>query len=152
VPDEFLALASTVAVNLHTGLLPFYRGTDLDFWPLYNDELDLLGVSVHKCTARIDGGEIFATRRVPLERDDGRFTVFPRQLAVGAPLYAQVIEQILREPPNGTQQDPDIGREYRMAMRGFLSEIVVRARIRRGLIRRYVDHENAAVRRTDRSS
>ncbi|MEN6336948.1 MAG: formyltransferase family protein [Phycisphaerales bacterium] len=52
-------------LNLHTSLLPQYRGLMPTFWVLKNDEKET-GVSVFVVDEGIDSGEILVQRRVPI--------------------------------------------------------------------------------------
>src|SRR5580704_17973246 len=55
VGQKVLSLARTIALNMHTGISPYYRGCDCYFWPLYNRELNKLGATVHECVREVDG-------------------------------------------------------------------------------------------------
>ena len=60
VGKAVLSKAKRIALNMHTGISPYYRGCDCAFWPLYNREWDMVGATVHECTQDVDGGRIFA--------------------------------------------------------------------------------------------
>ena len=45
--------------NVHGGLLPYYRGVNTNFWPHYNKESNLVGMTLHKMSKKIDCGEVF---------------------------------------------------------------------------------------------
>jgi methionyl-tRNA formyltransferase len=138
VKERILLLARNVALNLHTGISPYYRGADCSFWPLYENELHMLGATVHKCTAQLDGGHIFATGGACLQADDDLYSVFARCLVVGTDLYIKVIKDLIAGKLEGSPQDLGLGREYRAVMRNVRADLKVRRQIRGGLIRRYV--------------
>lgn len=46
------------AINLHSSLLPAYRGTFVEFWQVHDDALDTAGVTVHRVDAGVDTGAI----------------------------------------------------------------------------------------------
>lgn len=131
VPDAALLEARRVALNLHTGLSPRYRGAACAFWPIHNNEPDWVGATVHECTSALDGGRIFATRRAPVFRGDDLHRIFARAVRTGADAYAEVVGQALAGPIDGTPQDLSQGREYPGAARGFASEIRTRWRLAR---------------------
>ncbi len=137
VRDEILSLAARLALNLHTGMSPYYRGVDCAFWPLYHGELERLGATVHQCTRELDGGVIYQVGQVPLERDDDRFRVFARAVKLGTDLYVQAVRELLEGRLQGQPQQLELGYEYRAAMKEWRHELAVRWRIRRGLIRNY---------------
>ncbi|MGH9189524.1 MAG: formyl transferase [Acidimicrobiales bacterium] len=138
VSDRLLARARRVALNLHTGISPRYRGADCYFWPLVRDEPQYVGATVHVCTSDIDGGHIYSTARARLEPDDGVRALFARTVAVGAELYAQVVTDILSGVATATPQELTHGVEYRVAMRTWRHELAVWVKLRRGLVRDYV--------------
>ena len=137
VRDETLALASRLALNLHTGMSPYYRGSECAFWPLYYGELERLGATVHQCTRDIDGGVIYKVGQLQLEPEDDRFCVFARAVKLGTDLYVQAVQELLDGRLQGRSQQLELGREYRAAMKSWWHELAVRRRIRQGLIRDY---------------
>jgi methionyl-tRNA formyltransferase len=143
VSDATLSIAP-VALNLHTGMSPRYRGADCDFWPLYNRELNWIGATVHTCTSDVDGGSIYRTESAILEPEDEIGAVFGRCVIIGSALYKAVVQDLasLREV-KAIPQDLSAGREYRVAMRGWLAEMRVMRSISRGLIRDYVRNDQS---------
>ena len=53
-------------INLHSSLLPAYRGPTPIFWAMYHGESET-GMTIHEMTARIDDGNILAQRAVTLD-------------------------------------------------------------------------------------
>jgi methionyl-tRNA formyltransferase len=138
VKQPVLSLARTVALNLHTGISPYYRGADCAFWPLHNNELHMLGSTVHECTMQLDGGRIFATGHAVLQADDDLYSVFARCLIIGVDLYIKVVNSLIAGRLEGSPQDLSVGREYKAVMRNVRVDLKVRRQIKNGLIRRYV--------------
>ena len=60
-----IELAPQGCLNLHTGLLPKYRGLMPTFWALKNNETEI-GVSVFYVDTGIDSGPIAVQKRVPV--------------------------------------------------------------------------------------
>jgi methionyl-tRNA formyltransferase len=139
VGGKVLSLARTLALNMHTGISPYYRGCDCAFWPLYNQELHMLGATVHECVKDVDGGRIFATTGIQLHGADDQFAVFARCVEAGADLYVQKAQELLEHGLKGAPQDLSIGKEYMAVMRDARAERKVRSSIREGMIRRYVE-------------
>jgi methionyl-tRNA formyltransferase len=48
-------------VNLHTGLSPYYKGGNSNFWPIYHRYNNLTGYTLHEMTTGIDSGPIIAS-------------------------------------------------------------------------------------------
>lgn len=138
VREPTLSTARSIALNLHTGISPRYRGADCAFWPLHDNEPHWLGATVHECTSAIDGGAVFGTVRAVLEATDGVSAVFARCVSAGADLYATVLRQVVDGVATGQQQDLSDGREFRASMRTWRAELRVERAIASGLVRDYV--------------
>lgn len=139
IPETVLALPRKVALNMHTGISPRYRGTSCAFWPVHNCEPEWVGATIHECTAELDAGRILATRQAPLYRDDGLHHIFARAVVVGADAYVEILEKIMSAQLSGQPQILGDGREYRGSERGLRSELVARWHLRR--LRRNWTHE-----------
>ena len=57
--------------NVHAGLSPWYRGSMTHFWPSYLLEPEFTGMTLHKLTDNIDGGDIIHQSVVNLNPKDG---------------------------------------------------------------------------------
>ncbi len=57
-------------INLHLGLIPFYKGSITTFWPFYNLEPNMLGTTYHIIDKYVDTGEILHQNRPKLEIND----------------------------------------------------------------------------------
>jgi methionyl-tRNA formyltransferase len=138
VGTKVLMQARRLALNMHTGISPYYRGCDCAFWPLYNEEPQMVGATVHECTKDVDGGRIFGTTQAVLHEDDDLFAVFARSVAAGAQLYVEKVSELLEHDLIGSTQDFSVGKEYKAYMKGVFAELKVRRSIKEGLIRQYV--------------
>lgn len=56
-------------INLHSGILPNYRGVMSTFWTMLNDD-DFIGTTLHKITdSEIDKGEIISINKQLVQKD-----------------------------------------------------------------------------------
>ncbi len=69
VKDHIIATAP-MALNLHWGLSPYYRGTRCTEWALINWDPRNIGVTVHRLAKSIDGGDVLGQKRIAVEPDD----------------------------------------------------------------------------------
>ena len=46
------------AINIHMGISPYYRGTDCNFWSLYDNNPHLSGATIHMLSKGLDSGPI----------------------------------------------------------------------------------------------
>ena len=49
-------LVKRKAINIHAGVSPYYRGTDCNFWALYDDNPHLVGSTIHLLSKGLDSG------------------------------------------------------------------------------------------------
>ena len=53
---DFLVKKKTI--NIHMGISPYYRGTDCNFWAMYDNNPHLVGSTIHLLTKGLDSGPI----------------------------------------------------------------------------------------------
>ena len=46
------------AINIHMGISPYYRGSNCNFWALYDNNPNLVGATIHYLTSGLDDGKI----------------------------------------------------------------------------------------------
>lgn len=51
-------LVKNKAINIHMGISPYYRGSDCNFWALYDDNPHLIGATIHLLSKGLDSGPI----------------------------------------------------------------------------------------------
>ena len=51
-------LISKRAINIHAGITPYYRGSDCNFWALYDNNPHLVGTTIHLLSKGLDNGPI----------------------------------------------------------------------------------------------
>lgn len=49
-------LVDKKAINIHMGVSPYYRGTDCNFWALYDNNPHLVGATIHLLSKGLDSG------------------------------------------------------------------------------------------------
>jgi methionyl-tRNA formyltransferase len=131
VNNAILKLARDICLNMHTGISPYYRGTQCAFWPIVNGEFDMIGATVHECTPALDGGPIFETVHARYEPGDDLHAIFGRTVAAGADAYVRVVQHYLAGTLSGAVQDLRLGREYRGSDLSLFSELIARFRVAR---------------------
>jgi hypothetical protein len=98
VRDEVLA-AVPLALNVHWGLSPYYRGTHCTEWALLNWDPFNIGVTLHRLTRDIDGGGVVAQARADLAPHDTVHSINMQLTHLGTKLAAQAIEQVAAGRP-----------------------------------------------------
>ena len=51
-------LVKQKTINIHMGVSPYYRGTDCNFWALYDNNPHLVGATIHMLSKGLDNGPI----------------------------------------------------------------------------------------------
>jgi methionyl-tRNA formyltransferase len=122
IHEHIFNQAATVTLNMHTGLSPHYRGDSTLFWPVYYDDPEHLGVTVHKIAANVDGGDIVHTGKVVYERGDSEANLFAKGVKVGTELYLKAVAAALDNTIVYQPQDLSVGREFRWIHRTVAAE------------------------------
>jgi methionyl-tRNA formyltransferase len=78
-------------INLHPGFAPQYRGRYGSFWPIYYQEPELVGVTIHYVDKGIDTGAILIQQQVDYGPDDTLKIVTYRQHVLGVDLLVKVL-------------------------------------------------------------
>jgi methionyl-tRNA formyltransferase len=76
IPQEWLAIPSWRAVNVHPSLLPWNRGAAPNAWPIVDGSP--AGVTIHEMVAEIDAGDILVQREVDVLPEDTAETLYHR--------------------------------------------------------------------------
>ena len=51
-------LVKKKAINIHMGISPYYRGSNCNFWAMYDNNPELVGATIHYLTSGLDDGKI----------------------------------------------------------------------------------------------
>ena len=81
-------------LNVHTSLLPKYRGAAPIQWAILNDEEET-GVTIMKMDAGLDTGPIVTQVRTPISAEDDSATLHDRLAILGAELLVQTLPDYL---------------------------------------------------------
>jgi len=90
LPQTILDLPQFGCLNVHTSLLPKYRGAAPIQWAIADGEPET-GVTIMKMDAGLDTGAILSTRRTPILATDDSQVLHDRLAQLGAELLAEII-------------------------------------------------------------
>jgi len=90
LPQSILDLPEFGCVNVHTSLLPKYRGASPIQSAILNGEIET-GVTIMKMDAGLDTGEIISQTRTPVLPEDNSQTLHDRLAQLGAELLVETI-------------------------------------------------------------
>jgi methionyl-tRNA formyltransferase len=92
LPQAILDIPKFGCLNVHTSLLPKYRGAAPIQWAILNGELET-GVTIMKMDAGLDTGDIVAEMRTPIADTDNAQTLHDRLAKLGANLLVRTIPE-----------------------------------------------------------
>jgi methionyl-tRNA formyltransferase len=117
LPQTILDLPKFGCLNVHTSLLPKFRGAAPIQWAIASGETET-GVTVMKMDAGLDTGPIVSQRRTPISPEDDSTTLHDRLARLGAELLAQTIPDFVAgkiqpapQPADGVSHAPKIKKE-----------------------------------------
>jgi methionyl-tRNA formyltransferase len=90
LPQAILDLPPYGCINVHTSLLPKYRGAGPIQWAIINGEQET-GVTIMKMDAGMDTGPILTQTKTPITPEDNAQTLHDRLAELGAELLIQTI-------------------------------------------------------------
>ena len=117
LPKAILDLPRFGCLNVHTSLLPKYRGAGPIQWAILNDEPET-GVTIMKMDAGMDTGDIIAQRKTPIAPEDNSQTLHDRLAKIGAELLIETIPDYVSgtiqprpQPTEGVSYAPKIKKQ-----------------------------------------
>ncbi len=91
--DDFIATPRLGALNLHTSILPKYRGASPIQTAIANGERET-GVTLMRIVRKLDAGPLAAVERVPIEPSDTALAVEARLAAACVPLLESALPRL----------------------------------------------------------
>ena len=93
VHQEVLDLVP-LTLNLHWGLSPYYRGVSCTEWALARWDPFSIGVTIHRISKRIDGGDIVAQRRATVTAHDTAHSINCQLSALGTDVMLDAVRHL----------------------------------------------------------
>jgi methionyl-tRNA formyltransferase len=117
LPRNVLELPRYGCLNVHTSLLPKYRGAAPIQWAILNGEAET-GVTIMKMDAGLDTGDVLAQEATAIERTDNAETLRDRLGRMGAVLLVKTIPEYVAgrirprpQPAEGVSHAPKIRKQ-----------------------------------------
>ena len=93
LPEEILNYPARGCINVHSSLLPRYRGAAPINWAILNGDRES-GVTIMHMAAALDAGDIIAQASTPIDPDETAESLHDRLAVLGAQLLVKTVEQI----------------------------------------------------------
>jgi folate-dependent phosphoribosylglycinamide formyltransferase PurN len=94
IKTQLLAACPPATINLHAGLSPWYRGAATLFWPLYMQEPEKLGVTLHVINEKVDDGPIIHQHRPTIYADDTQHDIGCRAIVETTECAIQMLKKM----------------------------------------------------------
>ncbi len=104
LPVDILEVPRLGCVNVHSSLLPKYRGAAPINWAILNGE-DETGVTIMVMAEGMDTGDILAQRATPIRIDENAAQLFDRLAQMGAELLVETVAGIEAGTVKAESQD-----------------------------------------------
>lgn len=105
LPDDILDLPPKGCINVHSSLLPKYRGSAPIHWAVVNGDKET-GVTIMHMGTELDAGDIIDQVTTPIDPDETVETVHDRLAELGGELLVKVVARIADGTAVRTPQDP----------------------------------------------
>jgi methionyl-tRNA formyltransferase len=106
IGNELTNLPPKGSINVHSSLLPKYRGAAPINWAIINGETTT-GISIITLSEKMDAGQILAQSQTDIAADETAGQLHDRLAKMAAPLLLKTIEKIVDGTAVYTEQDHD---------------------------------------------
>lgn len=107
LPNDILEYPAYGCINVHSSLLPKYRGAAPINWAILNGELET-GVTIMHMVPELDAGDIIAQRSIPIGPNETAPELFDRLALMGGELLVDTVAQLQAGTASRFPQDKDL--------------------------------------------
>ena len=104
LPEDILNAPTLGSINVHSSILPKYRGAAPINWAILNGE-SVTGVTIMYMAKELDAGDIILCRETAIDPDEDAQTLTARLAELGADALAQAVAQLQSGTAVRTPQD-----------------------------------------------
>lgn len=105
LPDDILALPPSGCVNVHSSLLPKYRGAAPINWAVINGDAET-GVTIMHMASELDAGDIIAQISTPIGPEETAEMLHDRLAGLGGELLVKTVAELKAGTAGRVVQDP----------------------------------------------
>lgn len=112
LPQELLDIPKKAIINVHSSILPQYRGAAPINWAILNGDQET-GVTIQYMAAELDAGDILLVKRTPIGPDEDAGQLYSRLAELGGEAASEAL-RLLEE--GGAPRTPQVyGPQYQYA-------------------------------------
>jgi len=101
---EIFEIPRLGTINVHRGIAPTYRGERTIFWPLYYQDFEHIGITLHLIDRGIDTGPVLAFGFPELRPDDTEATILAKSVVLAADLMGELLRDAKSGQLHGVRQ------------------------------------------------
>ncbi|MBP5384893.1 MAG: methionyl-tRNA formyltransferase [Lachnospiraceae bacterium] len=116
--SEILSIPEKGCVNVHTSLLPKYRGSAPIQWAIIEGEKET-GVTIMQMDEGMDTGDILFTKTVAIDQDETGGSLFDKLAKAGAELIVSALDKIEAGDVHPVKQDGELATYTKMLDKGL---------------------------------
>ena len=105
VKKHIIEIPKRGMLNKHSAILPKHRGLSGEYWCLYHEDFEHLGVTVHYVDPGLDSGNIVVQKRLTFAKGDTPASLRFKSEIVGRDAIVEAARLIERTGTKGTPQD-----------------------------------------------
>ena len=106
LPEDILNTPPYGSINVHSSILPKYRGSAPINWAVLNGE-QVTGVTIMYMAAELDAGDIIRIAETPIDPDEDAQTLTARLALLGADALVQAVSDLQNGTAARTPQEHD---------------------------------------------
>lgn len=106
LPEDILNTPPYGSINVHSSILPKYRGSAPINWAVLNGE-KVTGVTIMYMAAELDAGDIIRVAETPIDPDEDAQTLTARLALLGADALVQAVNDLKNGTATRTPQEHD---------------------------------------------
>lgn len=104
LPEDILNMPPYGSINVHSSILPKYRGAAPINWAILNGE-SVTGVTIMYMAKELDAGDIISAAETPIDPDEDALTLTNRLAELGAETLSRTVQALAAGTAGRTKQD-----------------------------------------------
>ncbi len=119
--NEIISIPAIACLNIHSSLLPKYRGLNANFWAMAKGE-STSGVTIHYIKPGIDDGDILLQEAIEIDNKWSLHELYLKAIDVGSDMIVKCLNQIREDKVTTRKNDISKGSYYSCATRKDVKE------------------------------
>lgn len=116
-----IAIPKKGCLNIHSSLLPAYRGQNANFWVMARGERET-GVTIHYINPGIDDGDIVLQEKIMIQSDWSLHDLYMKAIETGSDMIAESLQLVYRNKVTAKKNDVAKGSYFAFPSRKDVKE------------------------------